>query len=156
MLEIQEKEKPDSMDDRKKKLQEDDRKKKLQEIVVEIRNSILTAYFLVMMLLYPLYMKDGYQNIGDIKYFFFQKISLLTILLIACVAVVLFPLQGKRPSVTAFYKNLSGTDWFVYAAFFLCMYALPGRSFSGSRRLVSGVGKPTAVYQYLFSFFQIF
>ena len=54
MLEIQEKEKPDSMDDRKKKLQEDDRKKKLQEIVVEIRNSILTAYFLVMMLLYPL------------------------------------------------------------------------------------------------------
>ena len=71
MLEIQEKEKPDSMDDRKKKLQEDDRKKKLQEIVVEIRNSILTAYFLVMMLLYPLYMKDGYQNIGDIKYFFF-------------------------------------------------------------------------------------
>ena len=123
MLEIQEKEKPDSMDDRKKKLQEDDRKKKLQEIVVEIRNSILTAYFLVMMLLYPLYMKDGYQNIGDIKYFFFQKISLLTILLIACVAVVLFPLQGKRPSVTAFYKNLSGTDWFVYWYLFLLLFS---------------------------------
>ena len=86
----------------------------LHKIAAEIGNSILTAYFLVMMLVFPFYMKNGYQEIGDVKYFFFRKISLITIFLMLCVTAGLYCLRGKKPSVTAFYKRLSGTDWFVY------------------------------------------
>lgn len=112
MLEIQEKEKPDS---------KGDRNKHFQEIAAEIGNSILTAYFLVMMLLYPLYIKDGYQEIGDVKYFFFQKISLVTILLMFCVMAGTFLIRGRGPHIMGFYKKLSGTDWFVYGYLLLLL-----------------------------------
>lgn len=112
MSETQEKERPGSTGDRRKQL---------QEIAAEIGNSILTAYFLVMMFLYPLYMKDGYQEIGDVKYFFFRKVSLITILLMLCVTAGIFLLRGKELSITAFYKKLSGTDWFVYGYLFLLL-----------------------------------
>lgn len=104
MLEAQEKENRSSMDARKR----------IQSIAAEIGNSILTAYFLVMMLIYPLYMKDGYQEIGDVKYFFFRNISLVTVFCMLCVTAGIFLLQGKNLSITAFYKRLSITDWFMY------------------------------------------
>ena len=104
MSEAQEKEKQKSMDARKK----------LQGAAVEIGNSILTAYFLVMMLVYPFYLKNGYQEIGDVKYFFFRNISLVTVFVMLCVTAGILFLQGKNLSITAFYKRLSITDWFVY------------------------------------------
>lgn len=104
MWEVKEKEKQSSRDARKK----------LQEAAAEIENSILTAYFLVMMLIYPFYLKNGYQEIGDVKYFFFRNISLVTVCVMLCVMAVIFLLRGKSLSITAFYKRLSITDWFVY------------------------------------------
>lgn len=104
MLEAQEKENRGSMDVRKK----------IQKIAAEIGNSILTAYFLVMMLVYPLYMKNGYQEIGNVKYFFFRNTSLVTVFCMVCVTAGIFLLRRKDLSVTAFYKRLSVTDWFVY------------------------------------------
>ncbi len=98
-----------------------ERRKQLQVITVEIGNSILTAYFLVMMLIFPLYLKNGYQEIGNEKYFFFRKVSLVTELLMLCVAACVFALRGKKPSVTAFYKRLSATDWFVYGYLLLLL-----------------------------------
>ena len=98
-----------------------ERRKQLQVITVEIGNSILTAYFLVMMLIFPLYLKNGYQEIGNEKYFFFRKVSLVTELLMLCVAACVFTLRGKKPSVTAFYKRLSATDWFVYGYLLLLL-----------------------------------
>lgn len=113
MSETREKEKKSSMDDRKKQF---------QEIAAEIGNSILMAYFLVMMLIYPVYMKNGYQEIGDVKYFFFRKVSFVTVLIMLCVTAFRFLLRERRPSVPAFYKRLSGTDWFVYG--YLCLLLL--------------------------------
>ncbi len=104
MLEVQEKEKRSSMNVREK----------LRGAAAEIGNSILTAYFLVMMLVYPFYLKNGYQEIGDVKYFFFRKISFVTVFLMLCITVVIFLLKRENLSITAFYKRLSITDWFVY------------------------------------------
>lgn len=99
----------------------ENRKKQLWEAAVEIGNSILTAYFLVMMLVYPLYIKNGYQEIGDVKYFFFRKISLITVFMMLCVTICVFVLRRKKFSVMAFYKGLSATDWFVYGYLFLIL-----------------------------------
>ena len=104
MLEVQEKEKRSSMNVREK----------LRGAAAEIGNSILTAYFLVMMLVYPFYLKNGYQEIGDVKYFFFRKISFVTGFLRLCITVVIFLLKRENLSITACYMRLSITDWFVY------------------------------------------
>lgn len=104
MLETQEKEKWSSADVREK----------LRGAAVEIGNSILTAYFLVMMLIYPFYLKNGYQEIGNVKYFFFRNVSLVTVSVMLCVTVVILLLRRKKLSIAAFYKRLSCTDWFVY------------------------------------------
>lgn len=100
-----------------------------QEIAAEIGNSILTAYFLVMMLLYPLYMKNGYREIGDDKYFFFRKVTLVTVLLLLCLTACILLLKRKSLSITAFYKRLSGTDWFVYGYLFVLLLSYAGTPF---------------------------
>ena len=85
------------------KEKQDDRiyhwKKQAQEIAAEIGNSILTAYFLVMMIVYPLYVKNGYWEIGDTKYYFFRNVSLLSVGIMLLVVIFLFLLQGKRFSI---------------------------------------------------------
>lgn len=99
---------------RKTMLEAQEKKKQIQEIAVEIGNSILTAYFLVMMLVYPFYLENGYQEIGEVKYFFFRNISLVTVCVMLCVMAVLFFSRRKNLSITGFYKHLSITDRFVY------------------------------------------
>ena len=89
----------------------------LKKIIAEIGNSILTAYFLVMMVVYPFYIKNGYREIGNVKYYFFRNISLVMVGMMLMIAVCLFLLQRKEVSVAAHYKRLSGTDWFVYGYF---------------------------------------
>jgi len=113
MLEAQEKEKQNSMDVRKR----------VQGAAAEIGNSILTAYFLVMMLIYPFYLKNGYQEIGDVKYFFFRNISLVMVFSMFCVTAVIVSVRGKDLSITAFYRHLSGTDRFVYGYLVLVLFS---------------------------------
>lgn len=91
-----------------------DWKKQSQEIAAEIGNSVLTAYFLVMMVLYPLYMKHGYQEIGNAKFYFFRNVSLVTIGVMLPVAAGSCLSQKRGSSIIAHYKRMSGTDWFVY------------------------------------------
>ena len=95
-------------------LEVQEKKKQIQEIAAEIGNSILTAYFLVMMLVYPFYLENGYQEIGNVKYFFFRKVSLVTVFLMLCVTAAIFLLRRNKHSISTFYKQLSITDWFVY------------------------------------------
>ena len=89
----------------------------LKKIITEIGNSILTAYFLVMMAVYPFYIKNGYREIGNVKYYFFRNVSLVMVGMMLIIAVCIFLLQRKEVSVTAHYKRMSGTDWFVYGYF---------------------------------------
>ena len=87
---------------------------KMRMVIMEIGNSILTAYFLVMMVVYPLYVNGGYLEIGDAKYFFFRNVSLLSMGIMLLVVVCFVLLHGETWSVVAHYRKLSVTDWFVY------------------------------------------
>lgn len=82
----------------------------------ELKNSILSAFFLVMMVVYPLYYDagSGYQTIGDTKYYFFRNISILVVAI--CLFFVVFDKMISRSGVDIlrYYRQLSGTDWFVY------------------------------------------
>ena len=89
----------------------------MKKIIAEIGNSILTAYFLVMMVVYPFYIKNGYREIGNVKYYFFRNISLVMAGMMLIITVCFFLLQRKEISVMAHYKRMSGTDWFVYGYF---------------------------------------
>lgn len=90
-------------------------------IVSETGNGILTAFFLVMMAVYPLYIRGGYQEIGNVKYYFFRNVSLVvmgSMLLVGCLKWLAPPKKEKRP-VLRFYESMSATDWFVYG-YFIC------------------------------------
>lgn len=87
---------------------------KMRSVIMEIGNSILTAYFLVMVVVYPLYVKGGYLEIGDVKYFFFRNISLVSMGVMLLVVVCFVFLRGEAWSIADHYRNLSVTDWFVY------------------------------------------
>lgn len=82
----------------------------------ELKNSILSAFFLVMMIVYPLYYdaRNGYQVIGDTKYYFFRNVSILVVLIVSLFVVIDLFLQWKDVNIVNYYKNLSGTDWFMY------------------------------------------
>lgn len=88
-----------------------------EEIAVLVGNSIMTAYFLVMMVLFPLYIKGGYQEIGNVKYYFFRNTSLAVAGMMLIIIGSRFFLQKERSSLIAYYKSLSVTDWFMYGFF---------------------------------------
>lgn len=83
-----------------------------------ILNSILTAYFLVITVFYPLYIRDGYHGIGNVKFSFFRNATLMTagVLLLLLVIKLSYEVfyQRKKISIAEHYRNLSVTDWFVY------------------------------------------
>lgn len=96
------------------KNQVQDWRKKSGEIAAEIGNSTLTAYFLVMTVLYPLYIKNGYQEIGNVKFYFFRNVTLAVMGIMLFVVEIRFLLQQKKITLAAYYKRLSITDWFLY------------------------------------------
>lgn len=87
-----------------------------REAVREAANGILTAYFVVMMAVYPFYIRGGYQEIGNVKYYFFRNVSLIVMGVMSVVALAerLVSLSKEKLSVTGAYKMMSVTDWFVY------------------------------------------
>ena len=92
----------------------DKKMEKMRTVIVEIGNSILTAFFLVMMVVYPLYVKGGYLEIGNVKYFFFRNVSLVSMGIMLLVVICFVLLHGETWSIATHYRNLSVTDWFVY------------------------------------------
>lgn len=81
-------------------------------------NSILTAYFLVITALYPLYIRDGYHGIGNTKFYFFRGVTLFSAVVILFMLTVnlLYKVFYRRDeiSISDHYRNMSKTDWFVY------------------------------------------
>lgn len=80
----------------------------------EICQGILMAYFIVMVLIYPLYAPGGYMRIGEVKYLFFRNVSLVTMAVI--VSVLLFSVLIRRDMkwIVRNYRQMSITDWFAY------------------------------------------
>ena len=88
-----------------------------QEIAVKAGNVIVTLYFLVLTLIFPFFVKNGYRDIGEAKYFFFRNISISITIVMVFVATSALFLQRKTFSFSAFGRSLSVTDWFVYGYF---------------------------------------
>lgn len=84
----------------------------------------MAVYFLLMMVVYPLYFKDGYAKIGDVKFSFFRNVTLTMVVLMLIIGTVGFFLNRKRVSDRASYVNPSLTDWFAlgYMAAVLLSY----------------------------------
>ena len=89
----------------------------IQELVVKVRNALVIVYFLTLTIIYPLFIKDGYHRIGEIKYLFFRKTSLTITIVIIFAAMITFTLKRKSYSARAFYQSVSLTDCFVYGYF---------------------------------------
>ncbi|MCH5257449.1 MAG: O-antigen ligase family protein [Lachnospiraceae bacterium] len=83
----------------------------------KIGNVLVILYFLILTIIYPFFIKDGYHKIGETKYFFFRKASLIITTVIIFIAIVDFTLKRKSYSAKAFYQSVSLTDCFVYVYF---------------------------------------
>jgi hypothetical protein len=62
----------------------------------EYQKTIATAYTLLILAFMPLYMKDGFNLIGDAKYIFYRNISLLFVILWAVGAAINFFIKFRK------------------------------------------------------------
>ncbi|MDD2973328.1 MAG: O-antigen ligase family protein [Lachnospiraceae bacterium] len=98
--------------------------KKKKEIVNKKTNSnviqlLTTAYVLILLLIYPLYYRNKYYDMGEAKYFFFKWVSLIFFGIILLISTVGFfrKAVGKGEPIPwrKFLHSLSVLDWFVIA-----------------------------------------
>lgn len=87
----------------------------------EIGQGIMTAYFIVIAVIYPFYAPGGYVRIGEVKYLFFRNVTLVTIAVMMLVIMASF--LGKRcvGRLVELYRHMSVTDWFAYGYFIVVM-----------------------------------
>jgi len=80
----------------------------------KICKGILAAYFFIMTVVYPLYAPGGYLRIGEVKYYFFRNVTLVT-LAVLCAVILLAALMSRdREWIVKHYRQMSVTDWFAY------------------------------------------
>lgn len=101
----------------KKKNRKTDNIGQIKETTDVVGNSVLTAYFLVMTIMFPLYIKGGYHDIGNVKYYFFRNTSIAVAGIMLIISGGRFFLRKEYFHLARHYKRLSGTDWFVYGFF---------------------------------------
>lgn len=95
------------------------RKERMLNLAGQAGNYILKIYFLILVAVYPFYMKEGYRELGSAKYHFFSRISVIIMALMAPVVITVFlcrtALSGriKERNLRYFYRT-SVTDMFVY------------------------------------------
>lgn len=99
-------------------------------------NYILKIYFLILMVVYPFYMQDGYFEIGAVKYFFFRKISLVIMSIMAPVVIIIFlcsskAQEDKKKTVLEICRRLSVTDLFVYGYLLIVLISYLFTDFRG-------------------------
>lgn len=71
-------------------------------------NLFATAYLLIMFCIYPLYMEEGYANIGEVKNHFFLCVSFAAFLLLALTAVCCLTVKMKE---VIWHKRAYLIDW---------------------------------------------
>ncbi|MCM1088730.1 MAG: O-antigen ligase family protein [Muribaculaceae bacterium] len=90
------------------------RKTNWSENINNVGRFIMSVYYVVMVLVFPFYVQDGYRGIGNAKCFFFSHTALIAVGLMLPVSLVMLFLQRKEISLLERYKGLSVTDWFAY------------------------------------------
>lgn len=109
---------------------------RLLKLAVRTGNYILKIYFIMLMIIYPFYMQDGYREIGAVKYFFFRKLSLLVMGIMAPVVIIIFlcsrKVQGhKNKPVMEHCRRLSVTDLFAYGYLLIVLISYIFTKFRG-------------------------
>ena len=94
-------------------------KERMLKLAGQTGNYFLKIYFIILVAVYPFYMKDGYREIGAVKYFFFRRISILVIGIIVPFILIIFlcsrKTQGnKKKSILKNCRRTSITDLFAY------------------------------------------
>ncbi|MDE5867225.1 MAG: O-antigen ligase family protein, partial [Lachnospiraceae bacterium] len=94
-------------------------KERLLKLAGQTGNYFLKIYFLILIVVYPFYMQDGYREIGAVKYFFFRKISILVIGIMAPVVIIIFLCSRKaqgnnKKLILENCRRPSVTDLFAY------------------------------------------
>ena len=56
----------------------------MKQQVMKAGNLLATAYMLIMFVLYPFYMKNGYADLGEAKYHFFFYVTTAAVILGRC------------------------------------------------------------------------
>lgn len=95
----------------------DDWKERLMRLADQTGNYIMKIYFLMLMIICPFYMQNGYREIGAVKYFLFRKISLVIMGIMVPVAIITFLCHrktDKKISVAEYCRRRSVTDMFAY------------------------------------------
>ena len=80
----------------------------------KICKSVLRAYFFVMAVVYPLYAPGGYLRIGEVKFFFFRNVTLVTLAVLGGILVLSAVISRDKDWILRHYLQMSVTDWFVY------------------------------------------
>ena len=86
--------------------------------------SLTALYVFFMMVIYPIYYEDKYFNMGEAKWNFFKVITFtgliaLSVLFIWYLVELAIHKELKEKTI-GFIKDMSVTDWFVFAYFVLC------------------------------------
>lgn len=90
----------------------------MKQQVTKAGNLLATAYMLIMFVLYPFYMKNGYTDLGEAKYHFFFYVTTAAVSLLLILAVVRLILglldkkAGKKAHLFSF-DRISGVDLLV-------------------------------------------
>lgn len=90
----------------------------MKQQVMKAGNLLATAYMLIMFVLYPFYMKNGYADLGEAKYHFFFYVTTAAVILLLVLAGVTLLIRirekksGERSYLFSFEK-VSGVDLLV-------------------------------------------
>ena len=90
----------------------------MKQQVMKAGNLLATAYMLIMFVLYPFYMKNGYTDLGEAKYHFFFYVTIAAVILLLILAGVILLIRvrekkkGERIYLFSFEK-VSGVDLLV-------------------------------------------
>ncbi len=79
--------------------------------------AILSVYFLVMIFLFPFYMTEGYERIGEDKYLFYRNVSLPVLGILGIVLTVALFFKREKGIILNLYRQMSVSDWFAYGYF---------------------------------------
>lgn len=82
--------------------------KRLQEVA----NYFVSAYLVIMAIIYPLYTKNGYKKIGETKFEFWNHITVSAMLILVVFSLILFFLLKQRNAYLLSQDNFSLTDTF--------------------------------------------
>lgn len=85
---------------------------------------ILTGYFFIITLVYPLFFTRGYLQIGQDKYEFFRVSSFAMLLIMTLLFVVWFILSSKKAIFESWQVRISITDLFVYGYMLVVLLSL--------------------------------